>query len=354
MVRRKATSVDVAREAGVSQSAVSRSFTPGASVAEETRERVLAAADRLGYRPNAIARSLITRRSQIIAVAVSYLHNQFYPELVQGLSAAAQARGYHILLFTSGEGKAADRELMRCLDYQIDGLVLASVSLSSEIASQCMQAGIPVVMVNRVSDEPTASKVTGANLEGGRQIAHFLVAGGHKRIAYLSGIEGTSTNRDRYAGFRRGLQEAGARLHGHAVGDYDSAKAAHAAETLMNSAEPPDAIFCANDHMALGVMEHLRAGLGLRIPQDVSIVGFDDVRAAGWPSYSLTTFSQSVDAMTEATSMALFRAIDAAVEGERLPPVHIELSGELLVRGSARVPAGFVGRTWSVNENVPA
>lgn len=340
MSKRKATSIDVAREAGVSQSAVSRAFTPGASVAKDTRAKVHQAAERLGYRPNAIARSLITRRSHMIGMAVSYFDNHFYPELVQGLSDQCQQRGYHILLFTAGEGDAADQELQRALDYQIDGLVLASVSLSSEIASRCHEAGIPVVMVNRVSDAPTASKIVGANAHGGRTIAHFLVEGGHTRIAYLAGIEETSTNRDRERGFRAGLAQKGVALHAHAVGNYDAASSADAASALMQGSAPPDAIFCANDHMAIAVMDRLRDGLGLSIPGDVSIVGFDDVGPARWPSYGITTFSQPVGDMIEATSATLFAAIEAAVKSEDYDVETIALPGKLIVRTSSRLAPG--------------
>ena len=347
MARRKVTSIDVAREAGVSQSAVSRAFTPGASVAEGTREKVHQAAVRLGYRPNAIARSLITRRSHMIGMAVSYLDNHFYPELVQGISDHCQKRGYHILLFTAGEGYAANQELQRALDYQIDGLVLASVSLSSEIADRCHAAGIPVVMVNRVSDAPTASKVTGANEHGGRTIAHFLAKAGHTRIAYLAGLEETSTNRDRETGFMAGLAEVGASLHARTVGNYNAEQSARAVTEMMQGSAPPDAIFCANDHMAIAVMDALREGLGLSVPQDVSIVGFDDVGPAQWPTYSITSFSQPVDAMIEATSETLFEAIEAAVEGEAFEAETIELPGKLIVRRSSRTPPG-TGATWDL------
>ena len=353
MSRRRVTSIDVAREAGVSQSAVSRTFTPGASVAEETREKIREAALRLGYRPNAIARSLITQRSHMIGMAVSYLDNHFYPELVQGISDRCQQCGYHILLFTAGEGDAANRELQRALDYQIDGLVLASVSLSSEIADRCHKAGIPVVMVNRVSEAPSASKITGTNEEGGRTIAHFLAAGGHQRIAFLAGIEETSTNRDRERGFMAGLAECGATLHARAIGHYKADEAARAATALMQADVPPDAIFCANDHMAIAVMDALRFGLGLSIPDDVSIVGFDDVGPARWPTYSITSFVQPVEAMIDAAADTLFDAIEAAVEGEPFEPARIELPGDLIVRSSARAPHG-AGPTWSIPKAAPS
>ena len=349
MSRRKVTSIDVAREAGVSQSAVSRAFTPGASVAEQTRERVYEAAERLGYRPNAIARSLITNRSHMIGMAVSYLDNHFYPELVQGISDHCQEQGYHVLLFTAGEGDRADLELQRALEYQIDGLVLASVSLSSEIADRCHKAGIPVVMVNRVSNAPTASKVVGSNYLGGRTIAHFLADGDHQRIAFLAGIEETSTNRDRERGFLDGLTERDRLLHARAEGNYNSEQAGRAAIALMRGDAPPDAIFCANDHMAIAAMDALRFELGLRVPEDVSIIGFDDVGPAQWPTYSITSFSQPVDAMIEATTDTLFSAIEAAVGGDAFEAESIELPGALVVRQSCRLPADVEpGGHWAI------
>jgi DNA-binding LacI/PurR family transcriptional regulator len=142
------TSLDVAKLAQVSQSAVSRSFTSGASVAPATRQRVQEAAKKLGYRPNAIARSLITKRSRMIGVVMSYLDNQFYPLVLEKLSQALQQQGYHVLLFI-GDTVEADGILSEILQYQVDGLVLASTSVSSVLAKNCADAGIPVVQSQR-------------------------------------------------------------------------------------------------------------------------------------------------------------------------------------------------------------
>ncbi len=206
----KVTSQDVAKRAGVSQSAVSRVFTPGASASKGTVEKVRHAALELGYRPNVLARSLITGRSRIIGLVVAYLENQFYPEAVERLSVALQAKGYHVLVFmaapTVGDVDAVMQEI---LDYQVDGIVLASVSMSSSLASQCAAFGIPVVLFNRDQDDDRLSSVTTDNRAGGRALAEHLTGLGHNRIAYLAGFEGASTQRDREAGFREGLAAAG-------------------------------------------------------------------------------------------------------------------------------------------------
>ena len=269
------TSLDVAKLAQVSQSAVSRCFTPGASVSDLTRAKVEDAARKLGYRPNAIARSLITRRSRIIGVVMSYLENQFYPVVLEKLSQRLQRDGYHVLLFIA-DTRESDTVLSEILQYQVDGLVMASTAMSSALAVRCAEAGIPVVLFNRtVRASDTTSSVTTDNYQGGRLVAQYLVQTGHRRIAYVAGLEDTSTNVDREGGFRDGLAEHGRRCFARAVGNYDFEDAQAAARALFCVPEPerPDAVFVANDHMAIAVMDTLRLELGLRIPADLGGTG---------------------------------------------------------------------------------
>lgn len=336
-----ATSLDVARRAGVSQSAVSRVFTPGASVSESMRARVLKAAAELGYRPNALARSLITGRSRIIGLVVSYLDNGYYPVALEKLSKALQERGYRILIFMAPQSADnVDDVLSEILDYQVDGLVLASVAMSSDLVARCDAAGVPVLLFNRTQDDQRFSAVTTDNRDGGRKLAEFLIAGRHQRIAYIAGWEGASTQRDREAGFREGLASAGRELFDRAVGDYRF-EGAQAATRRMFTGKPlakrPDAVFVANDHMAIAAMEVLRYELGLRVPEEVSVVSFDDVPQAAWPSYGLTTVRQSAARMVEATAEALMARIEAGDE----TPRRIEIEGTLIVRTSARIPEGY-------------
>ena len=325
------TSLDVARLAQVSQSAVSRAFTPGASVSEVTRAKVENAARKLGYRPNAIARSLITRRSRMIALVMSYLDNQFYPVVLEKISQRIQREGYHVLLFIA-DTREVDSVLSEILQYQVDGLVLASTSLSSALALRCSEAGIPVVLFNRtIRDNQSCSSVTSDNYEGGRLVARHLVDTGHERIAYIAGMEDSSTNLDRERGFRDCLAEQGQRCFARAVGNYDFEEAKAAARHLFSGAaqQRPDAVFVANDHMAIAVMDTLRMELGLRIPLDVSVVGFDNVRQAAWGSYQLTSVEQDADAMIEATARLLMDQIDGSVQSSA-----VVLPARLVVRSS--------------------
>lgn len=336
--QQKITSIQVAELAGVSQSAVSRVFTPGASVSQKTKDKVKKAADKLGYRPNILARSLITGKSRIIGLVVAHLENQFYPEVIEKLSHSLQAHGYHLLVFMAMNDDESTRNVIdELLDYQVDGIITASLSLSSDLTDRCENAGIPVVMFNRLQDDDRLSGVSSDNFAGGRKLAEFLLKGGHQKIAHIAGWQGSSTQRDREAGFVSALQAAGHSLFARAVGDYNREQAQRAARELFADKTPenrPDAVFVANDFMAFAVMDVLRYELGLRIPDDVSVVGYDDVAVAAWGAYDLTTVRQPANRMAdEVIATTLEKINDASA-----PPRRIAIDGPLMVRGSARLP----------------
>lgn len=335
MARETSTSLDVARRAGVSQSAVSRVFTPGGSASQSTTEKVRKAAKELGYRPNSLARAMVSGKSRIIGVVVAYLQNQFYPEALEKLSARLQAKGYHVLVFLAANSRGeVDDVIDEILDYQVDGIIAASVSLSSELSDRCQAIGVPTVLFNRSHENSSILAVTSDNVAGGRKAAEFLIAGGHKKISYISGWEGASTQRDREAGFTVALAKADMTLHSRGVGNFQTDTAASAAHEMFSSADRPDAVFVANDHMAFAVMDTLRFDLGLRVPEDVSVIGYDDVPAAQWRAYDLTTVRQPADRMVNETVDILLAQIDGAA----LSPRNIEIDGPLVCRGSTRMP----------------
>ena len=336
MSKHNITSIDVARLAEVSQSAVSRTFTPGASVSAATRAKVVEAASKLGYRPNAIARTLSTRLSRMIAVLVSNLQNQFYPVVIEQLSQRLQKDGYHVLLFIN-DVEEVDELLVELLRYQVDGIVMASTSLSSALAQHIAEARVPVVMFNRVSRAGIISTVSSDNHGGGRAVAHFLADGGHRRVAYLAGAEDSSTNHDRERGLTDGLAERGLRIAARAVGNYEFERAAQATLEMFTHGRPadlPDALFVASDHMAFAAIDTLRGALGLRVPEDVSVVGFDNVPPAEWGAYRLTTVEQNVGQMIEATVRMLLQQL----EDDAVTRDHVVIPARLVVRGSARLP----------------
>jgi DNA-binding LacI/PurR family transcriptional regulator len=341
LLKATVNSTDVARLAGVSQSAVSRVFTPGASVSAVMREKVMQAAAALGYQPNRLASSLITHRSRLIGIAMGYLGNFFYPLAVESLSRRLRDAGYHTMMFFTEPREAADSTVEAFLQYRVDGVILASVSLSSDWVTACERAGVPVILFNRFQDDPRVSSVSVDNVGGGAKIAEFLVRGGHRRIAYIAGVEDTAAQRGREAGFRQQLTALGMPLFDRAVGEFETEPARRAARLLFDraAAERPDAVFACSDQMAIAVMDVVRFELGLRVPEDVAIVGFDDVPQAAWPTYDLTTVRLSIGAMIEATTQVLFERIEHPEAAPR--PMQIPVS--LVVRGSARVPEGWTG-----------
>lgn len=337
----RVTAGDVARRAGVSKAAVSRVFTPGASASDATARKVREAAAALGYHPNMLARSLTTGRSRIVGLVVAYLDNPFYPEAVERLPVALQERGCHVLLFMAAPTvDDVDRVMREILDYQIDGIVLASVNISAPIARECQRHGIPVVMFNREREGDGLNAVVTDNRAGGRAVAEHLVALGHRRIGYVAGFEDASTQRGREAGFREGLAAAGIAPAARGLGNFLEAEARAAALRMFGGPDRPGAVFVCDDHMAFTVMDVLRFELGLRVPADVSVAGFDDVALAARPAYALTTVRQPVGRMVAETVAILLAQMAAPGQAAR----RAVLDGRLVVRGSTGPPADGDGR----------
>lgn len=324
------TWVDVAREAGVSQAAVSRAFTPGASIAPETRDRIIAAATKLGYRPNPLARSLMRGRSNIVGVGVGDLANPFFVQTLQLLSDALDAANLRLMLF-SARNYGAEPSISEILHYRLDALVLLSISPSSTLTEQCRRAQVPVILYNRTNHSHDASSVIGNNETGARTIAAHLLAGGHKRFAYIAGTPEASTNAEREAGFFDYLAEQGADEPLREYGHYNIEAAMAATRRLLLRKDRPDAIFCANDTMAIAAINVARHEFGLDVGREVSIAGYDDVPMAAWPAFSLTSFSQPAERMV-AETVRLIHALRN--DPERHEDVTSE--GTLVIRASTR------------------
>lgn len=332
MRKRPVTSQEVAALAGVSQSAVSRCFSPNASIAPKTREKVLAAAKQLGYRPNAIARSLITRTSRTIAVVMSQLDNPFYAQMLEYASRRFQQHGYHLLLFMSSDEQESASVMAEILQSQADGILMLSATLSSSFAGECVARSIPVVMINRTVAFEGVSQVASDNYHGGYWVGDFLIERGCERIAFIAGLAESSTSSQRRQGFLDALAANGKACWAEARGDYQFATAQAVTRELFTADVYPDAVFAANDHMAIAVIDTLKAEMDLRVPEDVAVVGFDDIPVAAWPSYQLTTVQQPIEAMVdEATSLLLAQIASGHVAGE-----HKVLPVTPIVRASVR------------------
>ena len=335
MASTRITARDVARAAGVSQPTVSRVFSRKVSVDPEKAERVRAVARELGYIPNYVARTLNSGSSYRIGIVLAYLKNGFFGEALQRLSKGLNAQGYSVTVYFAGNASEDVEDIVSdLLADQVDGIVLASISLSNALVSTVRKSGIPCVLFNRGQPDPETSMVTASNFDGGKLATEFLIRAGHRRIAHLAGWRDALNAIERQDGFLNAMQEAG--LDPVACVDCHFRRNVAMDETrsLFAQATPPDALFVANDHMAFGVLEVLREELGLRVPQDVSVVGYDDAPMARWKTFDLTTVRQPIGQMVDLTIEMLLEA----VQNRDHAPRKVEIPGELIVRGTARVP----------------
>ena len=334
----RVTAIEVAKRAGVSQPTVSRVFTPGTNVSADLRESVLRAADELGYLPNTLARSLNTGRSRTIGIVLAYLNNPFYAEALQTLSNELNARGYHVMVFFAANSlEEVDGVVEDLMAHQVDGIVLASVSLSNDLTMRLQALGIPFVLFNRGQQDTRLPSVTATNFNGGYYAGQYLAQVGHQRIAHLSGWQKALNGRQRQQGFIKALDDAGMAPLTCIDCHFRREMAIDATRELFRRADKPDAIFVGNDFMAFGVIETLQVEFGLSAPDDVSIIGFDDVEMAAWEIYDLTTIRQPINRMVTATVDLLFELIEGGGDG----PIRIEIESELVIRGSTRSQASI-------------
>lgn len=292
-MQQRVSAKDVAELAGVSRAAVSRTFG-GGQVSAAIRERVVAAASQLGYRPNAIARSLIGGKTDLIAVITAEhdsIHNGL---LIEKLIAAITHLGKRALVIPATADTDIDESALSAFDYQVDAIVVIGGTVSKRIVDHMRGVGVPLFLYERLVDGAAAECVMCDNEHGGRLAARYLVRCGRKRVAYLTKVRKTYSNIQRRLGFVAELEDAGLALHAEAFGAQSFAGGYEAAIELMSASPPPDAIFCFNDEMALGALQ-AAAAMKLSVPDDVALIGFDDIPMSAWPVFSLTTITNPMD-----------------------------------------------------------
>ena len=328
----RATSYDVARHAGVSQSAVSRCFKPGASVAPKTREKIMAAARELGYQPNAIAQGLITRRSNLVAVIISNLTNLYYPEVLAELTQRLSQHSIRVLLFTLAAESDVDDVLDQVWRYRVDGAIVAARLDPSQLAA-FGDRGVPVVLYNRIGEGVPAASVCCDSVRGEHALVESLVAAEHRVFGVIAGPVDSYVGEERVNAALRKLQHYGKDAT-VVRGSFDYKSGEAGLKELMRLTDRTlDALICANDLMAIGAIDSARAHFGLAVPDDLSIVGFDGVSPATWLAYQVTTVRQPVRRMTEAAVSMLIERI----ERPELSPEQRLFAGELLPGRSARL-----------------
>ena len=322
-----ATSHDVARLAGVSQPTVSRALRGDPRVAEATRQKVLSAAADLGYVTSELGRSLSTRSTHQIAM-VADLRNALYPALVEPLHDRFAERGRRMVLLAERGDDRGTYE--RVLDRSVDGVVLTTTLIGSSLSKGLLDRGLPFVELNRLSGRRKVDGVTADNRGGAIEMTRLLIAGGHRRIGAVLGPGDASTSRDREAGFRTALDAAGIDLlPTHvAAGGFGFEDGERGFASIMGGRRPPTAVFCCGDLIAVGAINQAKR-MGLSIPRDVAIVGFDDIAMAAWPSFDLTTARVDLFGMAVAAADLLLARLEGDADRSRTLtfPTQVVLRG---------------------------
>ncbi len=302
-------------------------------MSEATRARVQEVATALGYVPNAIARSLITRRSEMVGVIVTEFTLSANPAIVAGIGRALAGHGKQLLLMPVEDGASAQAAAQAALRYPLDGLVVATALEPDEVQPFLLR-GVPVVSFNGPAALPRVDRVATDHAGAARDVADRLHAAGHRRVLCMGGPAAWPVNAERTRGFVEGLRGLGATptLIRPAAQSYAGARAAFLEH--VQAAGAPDAVFCGSDALAFGVLDACRFSLGLRVPDDVSVVGFDDVPEAAHEAYDLTTVRQDIGALATAAVDMIVRRLEAPEVRAR----RLLLPGTLVRRGSARLP----------------
>jgi len=327
------TSHDVARVAGVSQPTVSRALRDDPRLSEETRQRVQEAARALNYVPSQRGRSLATRSTGQVGIVVSDLGNPFYLQVLDSLHEELHQAGLRMLVLTPDDDRVP---LERVVDGSLDGVILTTTQLHSTLPAQLSRRGFPFVLLNREVDAAPGDVCVVDNTEGARLVAEELLALGHTAIAAVFGPETTSTGRDREVSFRAVLAGAGIELPPERWrrASFDFSEGHRCTLELLRS--QPTALFAANDILALGAYNALYAN-GIRVPGDITLIGFDDVRLAAWEAFQLTTVSQDIEHMVKTSTELLLSRI-AAGPDEPLAPRRVVLPARLVRRATHGPP----------------
>jgi len=327
-----ATLKDVAERAGVSRSAVSRTFTPGASVSAKMRARVEAAADALGYRPNFLARSLTTRRTRMIGLVSNNFHNPIFLEVFDLFTRGLQERGFRPLLVNLTDETEPEHSVQLLQQYSVDGVIVASSTLPGTFAAAFRDAGLPIVhSFGRHTHRPKTHVVGIDNADCGRLAAHTLLARGYRQIGFLGGPEAATSTQDRLAGFQEGLAGKPGVTLSHSFAAAYSFQAGRAEMTRLLADNPKEAYFCGDDVLSIGALSAIQSA-GLAVPQDIGLIGLNDMEMAGWENINLTTIRQPIAQIIEGSIDLLVKLLDAPDH-----PLTVRLfECELIERGSLR------------------
>ena len=334
MSRQVITINNVAKQVGVSIKTVSRVINDSPEVADETRKRILEVIKALNYRPNGLARGLVTKRTKALGVVVSDITNPYIPELVRGIADFASERGYNIVLSNTDGIREKEIEYVDVLlERRVDGLIFTSVRLESQEVINLQNEGFPLVLVNRQIYGTKTNYVIVNSKIGARLAVEHLIELGHKRVGHIAGPIDISAGVERLETYKKTLKVHDIRVDEELIriGNLQQDGGFNICKELLGIKEPPSAIFCANDFMALGALEYI-SSIGLKVPDDVSIIGFDDIKFASLPGIELTTIKVPKYEMGYLSAKMLIDEI----EGKRKSIKQVVLKPELVIRKTTK------------------
>ncbi len=323
-----ATIRDVARAAGVSVATVSRALNGADNVLPTTKQRIVEAAQLLRFTPSGAARSLITRRTDTVGALLPDLFGEYFSELIRGIDQAARARGLHLLVSSSHGDADEAAAAMRAMNGRVDGLIVMSPHADAGFLQHNLPGRLPAVLLNTGATLPGHTRFVVDNFGGAQAMARHLAASGRKRIAFIGGPQGNHEAQERLRGYRAGLKPG--MKEAVFEGDFTEEAGWSAGRRIAQSKPRPDAIFAANDMMAVGCLAALREA-GLRVPEDVALAGFDDIPIARYVTPALTTIRVPIAALGSAALDALAKVVEAP-DGQASHTVVMPV--ELVVRRS--------------------
>lgn len=325
---------DVADRAGVSRSAVSRAFTPGASVSAETRQRVMEAADALGYHVNHLARGLMRNESGIVCLIVADLGTPYRSNLIRALTEKLQNAGkIAMLINTDRSDDSVGQALRQAIRYRADASIILSGMPDKSITQLCLRSGQRLVLINRDDEQEGPLRINLDDEEAAARIVTAFTRAGCRKLAFANSEAGTPSLMARETGFVAAARAVGLEVAVERYGmtGYDCGRAL--AQRLLTRKDRPDAVFCATDLIACGFMDAARHQFSMTIPQQLCVAGFDDIEQAGWSSYGLTTFAQPVDEIAR-QAISWLEMPPPADDAPGKP--KLKLHAELVWRGSIR------------------
>lgn len=327
---------DIAEAAGVSHSTVSRALSDSPLVKEETKERIRRLAEEMEYFPSAIARSLVTKRTYTLGLVVTTIADPFVAEVARGIEEVALDNNYSILLCQSQAEPHREMAAVRVLrEKRVDAIIITASRVGNLYISLLEKVGVPIVLINNQQSESYVYSIATDNVQGGELAVRYLLDLGHRRIGYIAGPEGVSSSADRLKGCKKAIQERGLEMDPALIapGNGKTEGGREGARYILSQPNPPTAIFCYNDMTAIGAI-HAAKEMGYRVPEDVSIMGYDDIALAAYVDPPLTTIAQQKYEMGHrAAKMAL-----ALIEGRKIRAKDVLLPGRLVVRSSCAPP----------------